>query len=77
MIGILEEDELSSVKVLAFFFFQIRHIESSIRAVKAILAMYPKDIWARAMLEKMKNSVHLVHTLSSSELQKTLTDLLK
>ena len=50
MIGILEEDELSSVKVLAFFFFQIRHIESSIRAVKAILAMYPKDIWARAML---------------------------
>ena len=50
MIGILEEDELSSVKVLAFFFFQIRHIETSIRAVKAILAMYPKDIWARAML---------------------------
>ncbi|MGN0915851.1 MAG: hypothetical protein ACI4NE_05815 [Succinivibrio sp.] len=50
MNGILEDDELSAVKVLAFFFFQIRHLESAIRAVKAILAMYPKDLWARAMI---------------------------
>ncbi len=46
----LDHAEIKALEVLAYFFYQTGNAQSSLRAVKALLAVEPKNEWARVML---------------------------
>ncbi len=46
----LTPHELMSLRILAFFFYQTGSYDSAIRAVKSLLALDPKDAWAKGLL---------------------------
>lgn len=46
----LTPHELMSLRILAFFFYQTGSYDSAVRAVKSLLALDPKDQWAKGLL---------------------------
>lgn len=53
----LTAQELQSLQILAFFFYQTGAMQSAKRAVKSILALDPKNLWARGMAILCENSL--------------------
>ncbi len=63
--------ELMSLRILAFFFYQTGSYESAKRAVKSLLVLDPKNLWARGLnvlcenaLENYENVLALTEDLS-------------
>ena len=46
----LSADENNALKILTYFYFQMNHIDSAYRGAKALLAIEPKNLWAKAMI---------------------------
>lgn len=53
----LTAQELQSLQILAFFFYQTGAPQSAKRAVKSILALAPKNLWARGLAVLCENSL--------------------
>ncbi|MBO8416309.1 MAG: hypothetical protein IAB19_08025 [Proteobacteria bacterium] len=46
----LSKDELTALRVLAFFFYQCGNARAAEHAAKAVLAVQPEDVWAQQFL---------------------------
>lgn len=55
--GQLTTQELQSLQILAFFFYQTGAPQSAKRAVKSILAVDPKNFWAHGLAILCENSL--------------------
>ncbi len=73
----LSQDELKALEILAYFFYQGQRPQSALRTLKAILAIEPKNKWAREMiifcedsLEHYEKVESLTSNLESLELDK-------
>ena len=60
--------ELTSLRILAFFFYQIGSFESAQRALKCLMALVPQDLWARGLFIACENALeHYEKVLTLTE----------
>ena len=56
----LSKDELTALRVLAFFFYQCGNARAAEHAAKAVLAVQPEDVWAQQFLVLCADSAEVL-----------------